>query len=294
MPTLFTDDFPIVKNNTELQELFRLYPDYDPYYIAATSIADRREKFEKLYEKYHPYADSHFPSEVKKQFHQRTWEMYLGCALIERGIKFTSKDVGPDILIEEFGKRIWIECIACTKGEGKDRVPDLQYGVAQNVPDEEMIIRITSALKNKFEKYQKYVDKGIIKGEDCFNIAVNAGAFGHPEARPLILQSVFPIGHPTLSWSINNPQEKPVSGWTTRTFLTKKNGSPAPTTFFVDKEHAGISGAIYCKNNILNHANVFGEDILLVHNPQASNLLPPCKLDSFRQYKVDEKGNINL
>ena len=232
MPKLFTDNFPLVTTDAELQVLLRTYPKYDPYYVASGSIASRKEEFEKLYEKYHPYADGHFLSEVKKQFHQRTWEMYLGCALLDRGISFISEDVGPDILIEGSGKKIWIECIACTRGDGDDKVPTLRYdGHVQDVPDDEMIIRVASALKNKYEKYKKYVASGIVKEDDCFVIAVNAGALDHPEMMPLILQSVFPIGHQTLSFPIGGGEA--TSGWTTRPFRTKKNGSQVPTTFLL-------------------------------------------------------------
>lgn len=292
MPKLFTDDFPLVKNDTELQALIKKYSEYDPYYVASGSIADRRDHFERLYERYHPYADRHFLSEVKKQFHQRTWEMYLGCSLLDRSISFVSKDIGPDILIEESGNKIWIECIACTKGEGEDRVPTLQYGVAQNVPDDEMVMRIVSGLKTKYEKYESYLERGIVSGNDHLIIAVSAGSFDHPEAFPLILHSVFPIGYPTLSFPIDGGE--PVNGWTTRPFRTKKNGSQVPTTFFVNGQHTEISGVIYCKNNVLNHSTILGDDILVVHNPQAKNPLPSSGLNSFKQYKPDENGDLHL
>ena len=79
MKSIFTDNFPLITTDQELQVLKDKYPDYDSYYVASGSIQDRKKRFDDLYQKYHPYTDSHFLTEVKKKFHQRTWEMYLGC-----------------------------------------------------------------------------------------------------------------------------------------------------------------------------------------------------------------------
>src|SRR5262245_60685099 len=105
-----------------------------------------------MWEVYRPHADRHFLSEVKRQFHQRTWEMYVGCAFLKNGIPFSSTNDGPDFLIESAGKKVWVECIACNKGEGPDKVPPLEYGVVQDVPEDEMCIRIAHALETKAKR----------------------------------------------------------------------------------------------------------------------------------------------
>jgi len=293
MKSIFTDNFPFVTSDPELQVLKDQYPDYDSYYIASGSIQERKERFDALYQKYHPYADRHFLTEIKKKFHQRTWEMYLGCALLDRGIVFTSKDIGPDILIEHEGKKIWIECIACEKGDGIDRVPDLHYGVVQDVPSDEMLIRIAGALKSKFEKYKKYLEDGTVRDTDQFVIAVSRGDLGHVDAAiPLILRVVFAMGHQTITMPRNGSPSR--SGWSTVPFVEKRNGSKVPMTFFLEKEYEGISGVIYCKDTVLNHPDVLGEDIVVVYNKLAQNPLSEGVLDSFKKYKCEENGDLHL
>ena len=217
----------------------------------------------------------------------------MPCALLDRSVVFTSKDQGPDFLIEHGGKNIWIECIACEKGDGADRVPDLHYGVVQNVPSNEMLIRIASALKAKNEKYKKYLVDGIVKDADQFIIAVCRGDLGHVDAAmPLILRAVFAIGHQTLTMPRDGSPSR--SGWSTVPFIEKQNGSKVPMTFFLEKEHEGISAVIYSKDTVLNHPDVIGDDIVVVHNKLAKNHLSDGVLDSFKTYKCDVNGDIHL
>ncbi len=295
MQSIFTDDFPIIDNNLELEELVKKYFEYDRYYIVSGCTIDRRTKFDNLYSKYYPYADTHFLTEVKKKFHQRTWEMYLGCALLDRNIIFSSKNIGPDFLIEDNGKKIWIECIACEKGavESPDRVPDMIYGIPQIVPVDEILIRIAGALKAKKEKYDEYIKSGIVKEEDQFIIAVNAGGLGHSmDYWPLILKCVFAVGYPTLSIPVE--QGPVVQSISTVPYIFKKNGRKVPMTFFIEKENMGICAVMYSKNDVLNHPHKLGEDIILVHNPLARTPLEEGVLDSFRFYKINEKGVLDL
>jgi hypothetical protein len=293
MNTLFTDDFPYIESEAELQTLKDQYPEYDSYYIASGSIKERKEKFDALYERYYPYADSHFLTEAKIKFHQRTWEMYLGVCLLDKDISFSSEDIGPDFLIEKDGKRIWIECISPEKGDTDDRVPDTIYGIVQNVPSDEMLIRIAGALKIKFEKYKSYVEKGIVKVEDQFVIAVSRGELSHVDAAlPLIFRAVFAVGHQTFT--IPRDGQPPQYGWSSIPSIKKKNGSEVPMNFFINPEHDGISAVIYSKNTVLNHPDKLGDDLIILLNKIAKNPLSEEVFDSFKIYKCDENGDIHL
>lgn len=244
MASLFTDNFPTFSTQEELNQLIVKYPTYDPYYVVSGSMPDRRERFDHLYKQYYPYADSNFLTEVKRQFHQRTWEMYLGCILLEHNILISSKDYGPDFLIEKNGAEIWIECIACTTGFGDDKVPPLVHGVVQYVQDDKMSIRLVGALEEKFKKYQKYLNKKVVSDDDAFIIAVNAGALGRPDgAIPLILKCLFAIGHPTISFPIGGGETE--HDWSRREYIEKSNNNKVPMNFFLKEEHAGITGNIF-------------------------------------------------
>jgi len=288
MTSIFADNFPLISTQQELDSLKEKYPSCDEYYVASGSISERREKFDRLYQKYQPYADRHFLSEVRKQFHQRTWEMYLGCTLLERGIPISSKDEGPDFLIEN-EKKIWVECIACTKGSDSsdDRVPPMAYGVVQSIPEDEMCLRLVSALYKKFDAYKTYLKKGLVAESDIFIIAVNSGDFGYlaDGVIPLILKCLFDIGYPTISVPIGGGESK--HGWSRREYIEKKNGSKVPMDFFLDAVHKGISGVLYDGNNILNHTEILGKDIIRVNNPIAKNPFPKDVLGFLQGYHFD-------
>lgn len=292
--SIFTDDFPLVSTEAELQALIAKHPSYDSYYVASGSLEDRKSRFEALYQKFYKYADKNFLAEVKKRFHQRTWEMYMGVCLMDKGIQLVQgKGSGPDLLVLSNEKKVWIECTACEKGTNDDRVPDMQYGVASFVPTDKMLVRMASSLKEKHERYEEYLSKKIIEADEPYIIALNIGALGYLDGPvPLILRTVFGVGHPTLSWPIEGGEA--VSGWSTVIEVSKTNNSKVPMTFFFDKKHAGVSAVVYCKNTVLNHPETIGSDLVVVHNPNAKNPLPEALLSHFKTYRVDDRGNIAL
>jgi hypothetical protein len=75
-----------------------------------------RDFLEYLWARYDPSGDGNecFLGDAKKNFRQRFWEMYLFCALEDRGIavqKTTDKCGGPDFSFEAAGKKYWVEAI---------------------------------------------------------------------------------------------------------------------------------------------------------------------------------------
>ena len=63
--SLFTVDLPGCSTNEKLAKVKQLYPKLDPYFVASGCIKERREKFEKLWEQFKPYADNHFLNQIK-------------------------------------------------------------------------------------------------------------------------------------------------------------------------------------------------------------------------------------
>ncbi len=290
MSTLFTDKFPAdISTDEELQEIKRKYSHYDPYYVGAGCISHRRKIFDRLWERFEPYADANFLIEVKKQFHQRTWEMYLANVFLEHKFRISSDDRGPDIKIEFSGKTIWVECVACTKGNGNDSVPHMQYGVVQDLPEREMLLRITNSIDEKFKKYRWYLDKKIVGTDDIFIIALNRADLEHFDPGiPLALKALLGVGYLTftirpLSDKDNTRFRRPF--WSEREYIEKKQGKGISVNFFKDQDHSGISAVIYSKNSILNHPEKIGDDCLLVHNPIATNPLDETIFSFFDQRK---------
>ena len=158
---------------------------------------------EKLWRQYHPYADSQFLIEIRKNFHARFWEMYLTCALLKYApsncYSLTCPKPGPDIRLEHEGRVIWIEAVVATDGTpGRaDSITAPELNVVSTVPDEKIILRYTNALTEKNKKYLCYLSNGIIKKDDAFIVAVNGSPLSYRWAdaeMPRILKAVFPIG----------------------------------------------------------------------------------------------------
>lgn len=266
MTTLFSDNFPIVKTNKELNEVKKKYPNYDEYYVASGCILKRRKFFNKLYSIYKPYADRNFLTEIKTNFHQRSWEMYLTCKLIDKGFKISSANSGPDIKIDYNGKNIWIECVAPKKGIGENSVPEIKYGQLCDFPEKEILFRLKQSLEDKFITYQRYLDQHIVDKKDIFIIAINSGGLEHVDGEiPLINKCLFSLGYLTINI---NPIQKTKSTpyFSRRENILKNNGSLVPMNFFEDKAHEGISGVIYTASAVLNEPNY-----ILINNPKSKN-----------------------
>jgi hypothetical protein len=251
---------------------------------------------EKLWAQFEPYADPDFEKKIKLkgEYLGRCWEMFLACTLIERGYKLQHKNgsKGPDIKIIS-NPDIWVEAVSCTSGTGDDAVPDLSYGVAMNVPVDEMVLRVGNAITSKFEKYKKYLEKGIVKATEPFIIGVSKGAMMHPEMHPSpMLRYLYGIGDQTLYFSID-PNTGKRNGEEEFSFskqkpIPKKKGQEVPVAFFENPDHAGVSAVIYCQNHILNHPKPFGSDFVVFKNPNASNPIPDNFLSVGAEWIIEE------
>jgi len=284
--SIFTDDFPEISTNNELQKIKKKYPRYDSYYIASGCKKERKEKFDSLWQIYQPLADKHFLSDCKKHFHQRTWEMYLGVALIKNGLDISSSKSGPDFVVNK-GKEneIFIEATTCAKGDTKDAVPEEYFAEkpeeirVQDVPYDKMLIRLANSLDSKYKKYKNFIKKK----EKPYIIAINRSILGYLDDIPLILKCLFGLGFQSFQ-IINGKLFN--AGWTKVKTVFKESGSEVPISFFEEGEHNIVSAIIYSEKSVLNCPKEIGSDCILVHNPKAK--LPiDLKIFSFlRQYKA--------
>lgn len=299
---LFSENLGEVKTDEELASLQQQFSTYDPGYITQSAGFSRREKkewMEKLWEQYEQYADTHFLEDFKRQFAQRSWELYLGTSLLNRGFKLGKHNpAGPDFDVQnEKGERLtWIEAITTDKGKGSDKVPEMVHGAVMDVPEEEMLLRISNALDKKFKKYQVELTKEIIKNNEPYVIAVNRSPLDHVDpGLPLILKALFGIGHQALRIMAGGiRQEEPESFWTGRPKIGKQSGTDVPMLFFEDSTHSGISSVIYCTDNVLNSPHIpqeMGENFVIIHNPLAKNALHDGFFPFGDEHKV-ERGSI--
>lgn len=283
MTKLFNENLGTASNRVELDKLKKKFSNYHPTYVAISTMTTRpkfRDWLESIWKQYEPYADSNFPNEFKKQFNQRAWELHLGSTLINRGhVLGNHSNTGPDIKIPYKSKNVWVEAITVEKGDAQDKVPDIEYGKAMDVPEKEMLLRLTAGLREKYRKYLTYLKGGLIGQDDPFIIAIDRSPLEHPDAQiPLILKCLFAIGHQVLFIKREKPQPRTEeSTWSAREKVNKISGSEVEMLMFRDSSFEGISAVIYCPWNILNiprDPKKMGDNFVIVHNPFAKNPLP--------------------
>lgn len=231
---------------------------------------------ESLWLTYEHYADRHFRKQLSISFYERFWEMDLTCAFLEKGFEVQSVETGPDILLEPSTKRIWIEAVAPKNGTGEDAVEPPQIGVAISIPSERVMLRITSAIEEKYKKILHYKAKGIIANDEPCIIAINASQVDFSKnaaLTPWIIKSVFAVGDPYYSFDRNTGKVVD-QGIHYKGLIKKKNGESVNTTYFLNSEYSEISGILYSSADCCNRPTNTGEDYILVHNPFAANKLP--------------------
>ncbi len=283
--------------NIQLPPLFSAGDAEDTAYInlrdEVSDMARYCKQFsEKLWEQYHPYADPHFLTEIRRDFGARFWEMYLTCALLEDaprlGYTVSCPKPGPDNLIVHQGRNIWIEAIVATDGD-----PGKPDSAAEDhsckIPDEKILLRYANAIMAKHAKYESYRKNGIVKPDEAYVIAISGAQLSYWWADPEIprfLKAVFPLG--ALEVIIDRETGKVVDRRQQfRRSVTKKSGSNVQTDIFFDGQYSGISAVLHSYANALCKPPM-SADFVLVHNPLASQPVALGVLPSGREYQATE------
>jgi hypothetical protein len=289
-----------------LISFFHPGPASQPYEAVrdGANLADVKSFIEQIWSTYHPHADPHFLTDAKHHFHQRTWEMYLWYVLNSHGfspIKPRSK--GPDYCLSYGKEAAWMEAVAPGRGEGQDAVPRLRFlndmletgeePIAQDVPEEAILLRFTQALDQKLKQYEEFRSENIAKSTDPFIIAINgcvATDYRDDPPIPYVIKATIGLGHLMVSFDPTG-KEPPGSSYQRREQVLKKNQEPIPTNVFLREAYRGISAVLYSPKDICNIPRKVGSEMYYFHNPRAENPLPFGLFKFCREYRVDlERG----
>ncbi len=229
---------------------------------------------------------------------QQLSEVLIANELVQAGLAPSRKPSGPDFLIEHGGRRVWIE-VVCPEPKG---IPTDWLTPTEGVvslPHEQIILRWTSAIKEKFEKLTGkpgrpetgYLAKGVVAPDDGYVIAVNgrllrdrfpqiSGISQYPFAVEVTL-AVGPfsihIDRDTLKTTWSGLQHRPL--------VKKLNGAMVPADTFFDPGYVPVSGvwAADFDENVLFGAS---KPSILAHNHAASNPLPAVLLPVHSEYRA--------
>lgn len=291
--SLFAVELPLVNTNEELEKVKAMYPKYDPYFIASGCIKERRKKFDKLWQKFKPYADRHFLNQIKTNFHQRSWEMYVGNVLLDRKLSIKSQNEGPDFIVDG---NIYIECIAPTKGDPDkpDSVPEMFVAKTpeeirtQDVPVDQMILRITQAVKDKaLDQYKRWKNKKWFQKNSPFVIAVNTGDLQYPQdylGIPLVIKALFGLQFLQIS-------QKGDKSFSWREKIKKSDSVDVPVNYFVNEKYKFVSGVLFSDKTVLNHPEDIGDDCIFINNPFSGYPVNKKFTELFKSWSAKKGSN---
>lgn len=282
----------------------------DPDYSALAEPQDEqavavRDFVEALYRANYDVVGKDLPANARSQFHQCFWELYLAQALRSANLQLESRSErgaksGPDLRVVE--PRVWIEAVAPREGEGLDRVLAPVDGQVRSVPDNEIKLRLLSALAEKRAKLDRYHDKGPVGRDDVFVIAINAGCVSSSGdfAPPRIVRTLYGIGWPAAVFDVE-AQKVIATTFAHAPCATKRSGQTISTTCFLDGTAAGVSAVLFSKQTAWNAApdacwpgKLPGTDFILVHNATAKNPLPTGRIPCAEEYQLQGDQVVRL
>jgi len=216
----------------------------------------------------------------------------------------SSIGTGPDFLLSYGAKRIWVE-VVCPEPVGlPDDWVNIQTNRARRVPHDAILLRWTSAIKDKAEKLigsadgrvKGYLQSGAVSPDDIYVIAVNGCRLRHGPFSalrgvsqfPYAVEAVFPVG----PYEIRIDRQTLAivgQGYQTRFYISKPGGSKVPTHIFLDSRYAPVS-AIWAVD--FNGSSVVGnaEPSAIVYNPNALQPLPRGFLPADTEYVASPQG----
>lgn len=290
--SLFTVELPLINTIEELEKVKILYSKYDPYFIVSGCIKERREKFEKLWKNFKPYANKHFIAQIKTNFHQRSWEMYVGNVLLAKKLSIKSPNEGPDFIVNE---NTYIECITPTKGDSDkpNSVPEIFLAKTpeeiqlQDLPEDQMILRITQAVKDKALQYEKWKNKNWFQKNASFIIAVNTGDLEHLQVYfgiPLVIKALFGLQFLQIS-------QKGDKSFIWRAEIKKDNGVSVPVNYFANEKYKFVSGVLFSDRIVLNHPENIGDDCIFINNPFSECPVNKKFTELFKSWSAKKDNN---
>lgn len=238
------------------------------------------------------------------RFWQRFTEAALTCDVLDAKLTILRSAIGPDLCIEHGDRKIWIEFI-CPEPNEELRDHDwltFEKNKCSEMPHEMMLLRWTSAIKEKSEKLlgkkdcdskpsrKGYLEKGIVGPRDSYVIAVNskqlrgdrnACLYGISQL-PFAVEAVFPVG--PLQLRIDRETRSVVrTDYQDRPYVKNENDADVPAFTFLDKEFKEVS-AIWATD--FDDLSIIGspKELAVVHNPLAVNPLPVNLLPAWSEY----------
>ena len=281
-------------------------PNADPAYVniraaAREGSARARAHCEDLWRDFEPYASRHFLAEFPYHLHQRWHEMYLAVVLLRAGVNVQCpKECAPDVKVEYPGGRVlWIEAVAPTGGDesNPDRVAYPRRRepgepvVAYRVPIDQVIMRVSGALRDKAEKIRVYRGRGVIAPEHQALVAINVhdiphGVYDHER---YAFGATYGVG-PQYVVLDRDSRKAVESGFQHRPQLRRQAGAPVDVAPFLHAGFAQVTAALFSAVDAANYPTPLGLDFMLLPNPNAKPAYTERQLPVGREWRLQAQG----
>jgi hypothetical protein len=227
-------------------------------------------------------------------FYPVWWELYLAYALSEAGVSLVPskehpRNQGkgrPDLIANS--PRVWIEAVMPQPGTGTDALIEPAAQGVFEVAADGFVLRLATALREKFDKVLRYIEEGTIPMSDAAIVAISGGRLPfHFQDYPIpnIVRALCGVGF--LSTELDVQSRRRLGNYVEfRDHVDKKSKSPVPTDLFLQKESAHISAVLYSCADCVNYPRRPGMEFILVHNPNARVPLPCSWLPLGEQYWI--------
>lgn len=258
-----------------------------------------RKHVEDLYKETSHLLDKKFYSQRLHDFFACYAEMYFASAFMRRGGHKLShpSDKGLDFFIKKLN--CWLEVVKATNGNSglnPDTIAAIDMKNYQGYPEDKIILRLTSAIQTKWDKIQEDIDKLLIEPNQPIVICISGAELHEPYQMhhsggyPQIVKAVFPVGDTTF-WLSTDTKKIVSKNVNYKNTVNKSKGGPIHTEYFTDPKYSCISAVIYSSANatgpIATESEKRGCDFFTVHNPLATNPLPPGFVNCGIEYFVD-------
>ncbi len=204
---------------------------------------------------------------------------------------------GPDFCVDHLGRTIWIEAtVPSPEGIPVDWLepPRKDEYRVKTKPDQQRVLRCTSAIDAKQKKFAEYRAIGIVGASDCAVIAVNICRLSDWDVDgtgisqlPLTMEAVFPIGPLGFPITREGKLDGPAQHLP-RFAVAKASGHEIQTANFLDSRFANVSAVIQGHQKDMLANALF---LSTVHNPLAKNPLPISLFGSCKEFVAERYGD---
>ncbi len=249
-----------------------------------------RPLVEELWQEFEPIADANFRTDAKNHFYERMWEMYLAVMLQRRDYQVQSmRGRGPDFHVSGGATNCYIEATAPGLGDGQDAVPEIVDGIVAEVPEDQIILRLTGALAAKREQYSRAVAGRELDQALPFIVAINGVRIrlqGVHGTLPPVVRAFLGFGPLCVEWG-RESREIERSYFQRREAIEKASGVAIPTDGLVTEDYPMVSGVLFSWAGLTTYPDDYGSEFIFVRNSQAENPLPDGFFPFGQEYWVE-------